>query len=55
MKTGIDDGVPMTRWAINLWRDPIIIADRKSGLSLRDVAKKHGVSHEKVRYLTEYI
>ena len=49
MKTGLDDGVPMTSWAISLWQNPLIIKDKKSGMSLRAVGKKYNMSHEKVR------
>jgi hypothetical protein len=52
MKTGLDDGYPLPKHVIDGWRNPLIIQDWRSGMTLRDTAKKHGVSHEKVRDLT---
>lgn len=53
MRDGLDDGPPLTAYAINLWRKPALIADWQAGATLRDLASKYGVSHETARKWTE--
>jgi transposase-like protein len=55
MRDGLDDGPPMTAYAINLWRKPALIAEWKAGATLRDLATKYGVSHETARKWTELL
>lgn len=45
-RTGLDDGPPLTTYAINLWRRPALIADWQAGATLRDLAVKYDVSRD---------
>ena len=49
LKTGLDDGPPLPKNAIDAWRNPKIIKMRENGLSLRAIATKFNLSHEGVR------
>lgn len=54
MKTGLDDGVPLKKCAINAWRDKEIAKLYSGGLSLREIANHLGdISHEGVRAAIE--
>lgn len=55
MRDGLDDGPPLTNYAINLWRKPALIADWTAGETLRNLAKKYDVSHETARKWTELL
>ena len=55
MLDGLDDGPPLTRYAINLWRKPALIAEWKAGATLRGLAAKYEVSHETARKWTELL
>lgn len=45
----LECGVRLPRASINLWLKPRVIEQWKSGATLRECAKAHGVSHDTVR------
>lgn len=53
MRDGLDDGPPLPRWVVNNWNRDRVVADWKTGCTLRDLAVKHGISHETARAWTE--
>jgi len=50
----LECGVRLPAHVVNMWRKPRLIADWKSGMTLRDLAAKYGVSHETARKWTEH-
>lgn len=55
MHDRLDDGPPMTKYAINLWRKPALIADWRDGMTLRGLAAKYGVSRDTAHKWTKLL
>lgn len=49
----LECGVRLPNASINLWRKPAVIADWQSGMTLRAIGAKYGISHDTVRAWTE--
>jgi len=49
----LECGVKLTKYAINLWRKPALIADWQRGETLRTLSDKYKISHETARKWTE--
>lgn len=43
----------LTRYAINLWRKPALIAEWQGGATFRELSAKYEISHETARKWTE--